>query len=503
MLTRREFMKRTALGGAGVCLGSGFLRMGWAQGAVKKVVIGQGVDMASLDPHGHVTTFNFGTWKHIMEPLIRFDYASRRYQGVLAESWKAESTEWTFKLRKGVKFHNGDDFTAQDVAFSIARIKDGSKQVPILAPVKEAKVVDDYTVKIITHAPFSPLLSRLKQPVMVNHRVYQQQGKEAIPQPIGTGPFKFVEWVRGSHFVVQRNEQYWRKPAQIDQIIWKPIFEDAARVTALEAESIDVATNIPPHEADRLAGLTNVKIDAVPAMRSMHIGLPMRFKPFQDQRVRLALNYAVDVDSLVKYVLEGKANRTIGVSGPNDIGHNPDIKPFPYDPNKAKSLLAQAGYPNGFDVDCVTTSGRYVKDRESAEAIANQLAKVGIRVNVVIQEYSVWWSGVLDGKHPMFVFGAFNEEEPDLFLSLYFETGVTKRLEYSNPQMDRLIREQRQVFDPAEREKLLRDLMKKIYEDAPTVPLWHPQDIYGVNRKLTWKAPFDEEMMFYEASIRG
>lgn len=459
--------------------------------------------MASLDPHGHVVTFNFATWKHVMEPLMRFDYASRRYQGALAESRKAEGTEWTFKLRKGVKFHNGDDFTAQDVAFSIARIKDGSKQVPILALVKEAKVVDDHTVKTITHEPFSPLLSRLKQPVMVSHRVYQRLGKGAVPQPIGTRPFKFVEWVRGSHFVVRRSEQYWGKPAQIDQIIWKPNAEDATKVTAYETESIDVAANIPPHEADRLGSLPNIKVEPTPSMRSMHIGLPMRFKPFQNPTVHLAMNYAVDVDSLIKHVLEGKANRTIGVSGPNAIGYNPDIRPFPYDPNKAKSLLAQAGYPNGFDVDYVTTSGRYVKDREAGQVIAGQLAKVGIRVNVVIQEYSVYWNGVLEGKHPMFIFGAFNEEEPNLFLSLYFETGVTKRLEYSDPQMDMLIKEQREVFDPVQRERLLRELIRKIYEDALTVPLWHPQDVYGVNKKVTWKVPYDEEMMFHEDSVQG
>jgi peptide/nickel transport system substrate-binding protein len=500
MFTRRSFLKAAALGGSALYLNPLSLRQ--AQGAVKQIVVGQGVDMPSLDPYGHSVTFNYAMWKHIMEPIVRYDYWNRKYVSALAESWKAEGTEWTFSLRKGIKFHNGADFTANDIVFSYEKIKAGSKQAANLMPITDMKVLDNYTVKLITKDPFSPLPSRLKQHVIVSQQYYKQAGEKALQAPVGTGPFKFAEWVRGNYFVVKKNESYWDTPAQVDQVIWKPIPEDAARVTALETGAVDIATNIPPHEVDRLSSKAGIKVERVRAMRSIHVGLPMRFKPFQNRLVRQAMNYAVDIDSLIKYVLDGMAYRAAGISGPNAFGYNSDIKPYPYDPAKAKSLLAEAGYPNGFDVDFYSPSGRYVKDKEAAEAMVGQLAKVGVRAKLIVQEWSVFWSGVMEGKFPMYLFGGFNEEDPDIFLSLYFETGVTKRLEYSNPQVDKGIKDLRQTFDPERRERMLKEVVKTLHEDCPTIILWHPQDLYGINEKLTWKPTPDEEASLYGASVR-
>jgi peptide/nickel transport system substrate-binding protein len=493
-------MKMTALAGAGIGLRLFPARPGHA--AAKGITIGQGVDLPTLDPYGHSAQFNYAMWRHMNEGLVKYDLVNRRYSGVLAESWKAEETEWTFNLRKGIKFHNGMDLTARDVLFSIERIMK-SKQAAILGPTKEVKLVNDYTLKIITNKPFAPLPSSLKDAVIVSQQVYSQDPEKAIRNPVGTGPFKFVEWVRGSHLVVDRNEKYWGKPAQVEQVIWKPIPEDSARITALETGEVDIATNVMPHEADRLEKKPGLRIERVRAMRSIHIGLPLRFKPFQNRLVRIAMNHAVDVDTLIKYVLDGKADRATGISGPNVIGYNSDIKPYSYDPARAKALLSQAGYPNGFDVDLISPSGRYVKDREAAQAIAGQLAKVGVRANVITQEFSVFWSGLMEGKHPMFLFGGFNLEDPEIMLALYFESGITKRLEYNNPQVDKAIKEQRMIFDHEKRDRALKEIIKTIYEDAPTIPLWHPQDLYGVTQRVVWKPSPDEEISAYEASIRG
>jgi len=503
MLTRRRFMKTAAMAGAGAYLGRFLAGSSEAQVSSRRVVIGQGVDLSSLDPYEHSAQLNYVMWRHMLETLIKYDVMNRKYYGVLADSWKAEGTEWTFNLRKGVKFHSGDDFTAHDVVFSFERIMKSKQQASHLKPIKEMKVLDDHTLRFITHTPYAPLLIALKERVIVSKRVFDQGAEKVLRHPIGTGPFKFVEWVRGSHLVARKNENYWGKPAQIDQVIWRPITEDAARMTSLETGAIDIATAIPPHEADRLEKKPGIRVERVRAMRSIHIGLPLRFTPFRNRLVRMAMNHAVDVDSIIKHVLDGRGYRATGTSGPSILGYNPDIRPFPYDPAKAKSLLAEAGYPNGFQVDLITPSGRYLKDREAAQAIAGQLAKAGVRANVITQEWSVFWSGVMEGKHPMYLFGAFNLEDPETMFSLYFETGVTKRLEYSNPQVDQKIREQRRILDPEKREILLREIVKMIYEDAPTIPLWHAEDLYGVSDRVIWKATADEELFMYEASLRG
>jgi len=258
-------------------------------------------------------------------------------------------------------------------------------------------------------------------------------------------------------------------------------------------------TNIPPHEADRIEKNPNLRVERVMSMRMIHVALSPRFKPFQNRSVRLAMNYAVDIDSIIKHVIEGKAHRAKGFSGPSVIGYNPDIKPHPYDPAKAKSLLAEAGYPNGFEVDFYFPTGRYLKDREVAQAIAAQLANVGVKTKSTSPEWSVFWSGVLEGKYPMYLFGGFNLEDPDLMVSLYFETGITKRIGYSNPEVDKLLKEQRQTFDTARRERILREIFQIVHDDAPTIPLYHPDDLYGVIKRLAWKASPDEEISMYDA----
>ncbi len=478
------------------------VKTGKPQGASKSVVVGQGIDIVSLDPYGYSMAGGYAVWKHINQTLVKYDFRTKKYAGVLAESWKCEGNEWTFNLRKGVKFHNGADFTANDVVASYEAIIASKQQMIQVAPIKTVKVVDSHTVKLITEEPNAPLISRIKDWVMISQQVYKQYGKDAINHPTGTGPFKFVEWTRGSYFVAKRNEAYWGTPAKIDQVIWKPIPEDAARITALESGEIDIATGVPPHEVGRLEKNPKIRFEKVRALRTLAIGLSPRFKPFSNRLVRQAMNYAVDVDALVTHVLEGRAYRANGPIGPDHVGYSPEVKPYSYDLAKARSLLAQAGYPNGFEVDYYSPSGRYVKDREIAQAIGAQLVKVGVKVNVKLPEYSVFWDGVLQGKWDMFIYGGFNYEDPDLFLGVYFETGGTKRLGYSNPELDKLIRGQRLESDFDKRNKILRDIMILIHDDAPVVPLFHYQENFGVNKRIVWNAFPDEEVALQEASIQ-
>lgn len=502
MITRCRFIKTVTIVALVLVFLCFFTKPGMVQASEnRQITISLGVDIPTLDPHGHSDQASYSIWKHMLESLVLFDFNERKFYGALAESWKVEGKEWIFRLRKGVKFHNGADFTAHDVKFSFERIKRMGKQV-ILRDLEEIKIVDDYTVKLITKKPFPPFLSRLWDAAIVSQQVYKKYGENAVKHPIGTGPFKFVEWVRGSHLVAEKNENYWGGPVKLDRVIWRPIGEDAARITALEKGTVDIAVDIPPHEVERLEKDPNIRIEKVRSMRLIQVGLSPRFKPFQNRLVRQAVNYAVDVDSLINYVLQGRAYSGAGLSGPASLGYDPGNKPFPYDPAKSKSLLAQAGYPNGFEVDFYAPNGRYPKDRELAQAIAGQLARVGIKARVITPEWSVFWSSVRKGKYSMFYFGGFNHVDPDIFLNLYFRTGGSPRIGYSNPEVDKLIDIQRQKFDPEKRYELLRKTIKMIIDDVPTIILYHHQKLFGVRERAVWKPTPEETVNVQQSSVR-
>ncbi|MBI2369279.1 MAG: ABC transporter substrate-binding protein [Deltaproteobacteria bacterium] len=502
MITRRELLKQGALAGAGLAIAGGM--PGLARGSNhRRVTIAQGVDIISWDPYGHSVSTNYGQWLHVMEALVSWDYDRKRYVPSLAESWKAEGNTWTFGLRRGVRFHSGDPLTARDVAYSYERIKRSPQQGAVMREVREVKVLDDHTVQVVTHKPAASFIARLTNRVILSEQAARKDGADMDRHPIGTGPFRFVEWVRGSHFTMRRHEGYWGSPAQVDTLVWKPIPEDAARVTAIESGGADIISNVPPHEVERLERHPDIRIDKIRGDRIMFLTLSPRFKPFQDRRVRLAMNHAIDVDSLIKFVLDGRAYRLVGPVGPSVFGYDPSLKPYPYDPARAKQLLAEAGYPNGFEVDFHSPSGRYLKDREIAQAVAGQLAKVGIRARLITPEWSILWSEFTAGKYNFVQIGRGDVVDGDEYLTQYFGTNVTKRLGYSNPQLDRLLDEQRQIFDQDRREKVLQQAVRLIHEEAPCVFLYNFQDLYGSRKRVTWKPQPNEYILMWRASLRG
>ena len=469
----------------------GLIREAGAQVRPKTVMVAHGVDLESLNPYWHNTTANYAVWRHFLEPLVEYDFIRRRYTGVLAESWSATEKAWTFKLRKNVKFHNGSELTAADVIYSFKRTMDPklSRQLNIKGVVQSINAPDPYTVVITTTKPVVSFLEYLDNVYILSEAAAKDSGDEVTlgKRPIGTGPFKFMEWLRGDRVVAEKNPQYWRGAPKIDRIIWKPVAEDAARLALIESGQADLVANVPPHETDRFKGNPAVRLEEVRSSRIIFLLLDPAYKPLDNRLVRQAIHYAIDKDALVKFVLDGKAYRLDGMLGPHGIGEDPSFKPFSYNPQKAKELLAAAGYANGFEIDFLTSTGRYTKDREVAQAIAGQLAKVGIKARLQTPEWGVFNDLHRSGKCPICFRGRGTVVDPDDFFHEYFETGVSKRLSYSNPEFDRLIQQQRQIFDFDKRAPVLQSALKLLLEDAPIVPLYNPVDIYAVNRRLIWR----------------
>lgn len=463
----------------------------FAQSKGKTVFIAHGVDLESINPYWHNTTANYAVWRHFLEPLAEYDFAKKKYVGVLAESWTGNEKGWTFKLQRNVRFHNGAEMTAADVIYSFKRSMDPkfSRQLTLSRAIQSMQAPDPYTLVVTTAKPVVSFLDYLDNAYILSEAAAKESGDEVTlgRKPVGTGPFKFVEWVRGDRVVAEKNPQYWRGASKIDRIIWKPVAEDAARLALLESGQADLIANVPPHETDRVKNQPALRSEEVRSARIIFLLLDPAHKPLDNKLVRQAIHYALDKDAIVKYVLDGKAFRLDGILGPHGFGEDLTFKPFSYNPQKARELLTAAGFANGFEIDFFTSTGRYTKDREVAQAIAGQLAKVGIKARLHTPEWGVFNDLHRAGKCPICFRGRGTVVDPDDFFNEYFETGVSKRLSYSNPKFDRLLQQQRQIFDVEKRQQVLQAAIKILLDDAAIVPLYNPIDIYGAKRRLVWK----------------
>lgn len=471
-----------------------------------KVVVYHSGSIDTLNPYAHSVSPAYGVWEHIMEPLVEVDQERKQYVPKLAESWEFKGNEWVFKLRRDIKFHDGTPFTAQDVVYSFNRIKTdkNSLQKGQLREVVEVTAPDDHTVVLKTDKPSIVLLDSLQSRFIMSKAAADKYGDDVDKHPIGTGPYKFVSFRRDGDLVLERNDEYWgpKKP-QVKTLIWRKVTEEAARVAALEAGQADVINAVPAHDVQRLEKDPRVKIIPVPGLRIYFLAINPAFKPWDNKLVRQAANYAVDPYPIVKNIFDGAGFVLEGAGGPQNIGYDPNSKRYPYDPEKARELLAKAGYPDGVDVKLYYSPGRYPKDTEALQAVAGQMKKGGFNVQLVPQEWVVFWgrSGVNGGKQPFYYVGRGGVLDVDTHMYQYFRSGTSKRVDYKNPEFDKLIDAEQQEADPEKREKLLQQAGKILMEDAPWVPLWNLADVYGVAANIEWKPRSDERIRVGEMTI--
>ena len=441
-----------------------------------------------------------------MEPLVEYDYKRKDYVGILAESWEFQGKRWVMHLKKGIRFHNGAPLTSKDVAFSIERMRDekgGSLQASNFKDVTEMQTPDDHTVIFVTKQPLAVFLDRLENRFIVSKLAADKHGDQMDQNPIGTGPYKYVSYQRGGNFVFTRNDDYWGGKANIKEIVFKKVTEDAARLAALESGQADLINNIPVHEVARLQRHPRVKIEKIEGLRMFFLAFNVAHKPFDNKLVRQAVNYSVDAPAIIKNIFDGIGYAINGPVGANVLGADPKLKRYPYDPKKAKELLAQAGYPNGCDIQLYYSAGRYPKDTEVCQVVAAQMVKGGFRVELISQEWAIFWetSGVNGGKLPFYYIGRGSLTDADTLYDQYFRTGTTKRSNYSNPELDKLIEEQQKTPDFKKRTAILQQAGKIIMDEAPFVPLYNLADIYGVTKNVSWKVRPDEKVLAWDMKI--
>ncbi len=476
-------------------------------GPVVATIALPGVMVESLNPYAHSTTQIYPTWKHVIEPLVDWDWSKKELVPVLAESWtNPDNQTWVFKLRQGVRFHDGSEFTADDVVHSYTRIlKDpDSKQASSINGIDQMDVLDRYTVRIHTKTPDAALLFRLSQRFITSKALYDRLGPaEADKLAIGTGPYKFKEWVPGQRFVLEKNPDYTQglHPPTVDQVVFRNIPEAEAAITALLNGEVDHIANVPPESAERLTG--NVRRVTTPTVNIMFLGMHASVPQFKNKLVRQAVTYAIDKEALTRGVLKGYATPLDAPIGPPQYGYSADLQPkLTYDPQKAKQLLAQAGYPNGFDVEFLVPMGQYNKVKEIAEAIAKMLGDVGIRARIVTQDQNTGFAAIQQGKAPLYIFGRGNVIDPSEYLHQYFHTGDTKRLDYSIPEVDAALDAEQAAFDPAERLNLLHHAMSVLMDEAPAVWLFQYQGIEGVSNRFDYTPNPGEDIYAWDLKPR-
>jgi len=368
----------------------------------------------------------------------------------------------------------------------------------------ELQSPDDHTVIITTKIPNAVFLDRLHNRFMMSKAAADKYGDQVDQYPSGTGPYKFVSWQRDGNLVLTRNDDYWGRKPEIKEVVIRKVGEEAGRVAGLLAGQGDVINNVPVDEIPRLEKHPRARIEKAEGLRMYFLAMNVTFKPFDNKLVRQAINYAVDPTAVIKYIYDGYVYLLNGPVGANVIGYDPGFKRYPFDPKKARELLAKAGYPNGIEVKLYFSPDRYPKAREVCQVIADQLLKGGIKADLVSQEFVIFWGkdGVNGGKLPFYYVGR-PAVDADTVYDQYFRTGVTPRSKYSNPEFDKLIDEEQRTGDPKKRTQLLQQAGRILMEDVPLVPLYTLAEVYGVARNVLWKARPDEKILVPEMKIRS
>ncbi|MFD6210663.1 glutathione ABC transporter substrate-binding protein GsiB [Peribacillus sp. NPDC060253] len=457
-------------------------------------------NLVSMDPQDTNDTLSGSVQATMYEGLIGFDKDMKMIP-VLAESYEAsdDAKVFTFKLKKGIKFHDGTPFNAEAVKVNIDRVANPDnklKRYSMFALVDKTEAVDEYTFRVTLKEPFGAMLNNFAHPAarIISPEALKKYGKEVSMHPVGTGPFKFTEWDPSDHLTVEKNPDYWEKGLpKVDNIKFKPVPENGARIAMLQTGEADFIYPVPTEQAETINGKDGIVVENKPSIVARYMTMNTAKKPFNDVKVRRAINYAINKEAFLKVVYRGYGSEMDSVI-PAGLQFYSKQKPYQYDPDKAKQLLKEAGYEKGFET---TIWGANNSDAmKSMEFLQQQLGQVGIKVNVVPMEAGTLtdkiWS-VQDAKDAgvELYYGGWSSSTGDA------DWGIRPLLAgdaippksynvsyYQNEKADQLINAALQTADPEKRQAAYADVQKMIWEDAPWASLIVEDTIAGKKNYL-------------------
>lgn len=487
----------------------------------KILVFGSSGDAARLDPADVTDGESISRMDNIFEGLVEYESGSTEIKPCLAESWdiSEDGTEITFHLRKGVKFHDGTDFNADAVVFSFERQYNPEHPYHqygewaywgyMFSDIDRMEKIDDYTVKLVLSEPNASIMTSLAMftVCIISPTNAEKYKEDAFRYPCGTGPFKFVEWVKDDHITLVANEDYWRERPKIDKLIFKVIPDPSARLLALEVGEIHGMEYPNPADFERIKANSNLVLLSEPGMNigymAMNTGYgyvdankngvkdddeplektPGYFEPLTKKEVRQAINMAIDKEAIVRDIYMGTASVAKNGMPPFMLGYNDEIEDYPYDPEKAKELLAEAGYPDGFEVTLhvMPVSRPYMFDPPKiGEAIQSYLAAVGIKVNFYQVDWGTYLQETEAGMHQMCLLGWTGDNgDPDNFLNVLYglnacSIGTAGNYAfYTNKTNQELLTQALRTYDVNKRAAYYKKAQELIHEDAGWVFLAH------------------------------
>jgi peptide/nickel transport system substrate-binding protein len=492
-------------------------------------------DVQSMDPHSLNETLQLSFTGNIYEALVARG-KDMQLVPALATQWKQTApTVWRFELRRGVKFHDGTPFTADDVVFTFKRgAADGSDMKGYTAPIKDVRKSGDNAVEIETNAPF-PILPDTLTSLYIMSKKWCEDNKAEGPvdrrkgventasfKANGTGPYRLKERQPSTRTVIVRNIAYWdRVEGNVDEVVFTPIGSDATRVAALLSGEIDVMEPVPLQDVERVKAAGKFNVLQGPELRTIFLGMDQKRdelqfssvkgkNPFKDKRVRQAFFQAIDIEAIKSRVMRNAATPTALMVGPGVRGFQPDMnKRLPYDPDAAKKLLADAGYPSGFEVGMNCPNDRYVNDSPICQAVAANLARIGVKVNLQAETKNTYFPKILRRDTSFYLLG-WTPSTTDAHDALYnlmasptdkgqgqFNLGA-----YSNPKLDELTAKVQSETDPVKRNEAIREAFRIHLDDIGHIPLHQQALAWGVKNNVSVVQLPDNRMFFKWVSVK-
>ena len=493
-----------------------------AMAASDSLVIGLASDALFMDPSQQDETITNTMGRYMYDGLVNTDAKDKPYPA-LATSWSVDkdNVTWTFNLRNGVKFHNGDNFTADDVVFTIDNAKK-SLLKNFVEPIKEVKVLSPTKIQIVTKDPCAVLLKMLAPLRILPKNYYTKVGAAKFNQaPVGTGPYKFGEWVKEDRIVLKANDSYWKGAPKIKTVKLRPISNSATRTAALLTGEVDIIEDVPVRDVAKVKAASGLGVVDHPSSRLIYlhvdanrpkapgiIGLDKN--PFNDPKVRQALSLAIDRDAIVKVIMNGNAYPTNQLVLEGQGGYTSSMPKPVYDLEKAKKLLAEAGYPKGFKVYLDAPNGRYVNDGQVAQALASQLTKAGIIIELRLHPKSTFFDFVRPGNKSSLVMTGWSEpvDACELGNVLFYtrdknpNKGGSNRCHYSNAAYDKLLDDAGATADIKKRNAFAAKSAVLIVKDGGIVPLYFQQDLYGKKANISFTPRIDKSILAYDMAVK-
>ncbi|WP_456289004.1 glutathione ABC transporter substrate-binding protein [Paenibacillus sp. AK002] len=478
-------------------------------------------DPPSMDPHMSTDQQTSVMTTHIYNTLVIHD-KDLNIQPGLAESWKAiDELTWEFKLRQGVKFTDGSPFNAEVVKANIDRMQDpevASPRASLVGMIKEVKVVDEYTVQLVTEYAFSPLLAHLAHSAvsMVSAEAIkldyeklkagEKAGAYLAQNPVGTGVFKLESWNPGQEVKLVANADYWGDKAKVERVTFKVVSEEGTRIAELETGYAHIIDPVSPSSISRIESTDGMSLNRQASLSLSYIGFNNNKEPFNDVRVRQALSMAINKDEIISGIYEGTGIPAVGPLAPDVNGYDAAVKPIEHNIDKAKELLKEAGYEGGFSTTIWTNDNP--ERIKIAEYVQSKLKELNVEVKIEVVEWGAYLAQTAEGKHDMFVLGwsTVTADADYGMYELFHSKNVGEpgnRTFTKDPELDKLLDAGRKENDPEQRKLIYKQAQEKLVELAPMLYIHHQEYLNGVSSKVEgfWRHP-NGIMQLHQVSIQ-